>query len=271
MRPDDQQLLQAFNASPQFIQDALSDGIATRFMIALPKRYDMHLDTARYIMDFIRDMLLGFLRPEQFTGKLESIGITGDKSRQLISDLNKEVFIPLRDEMKKGGAMTRPSAIPHVPVMKVAEPAPSPVPPPAPQPSVAPAFNLIQDVPVISERAAPPVSAPIQTTGIQPSTPTPMMRTMQHDIDLLQHGAQASAYPAPAEVANLLHPSQLTPAQSFQTASVPVTSMPVPSRPITPAAVVVPATQNPPIQTPEVQQAPRPTVASSSDPYREPI
>lgn len=276
MNPSEELVLRAFNQAPAIIQESLSDGKAVDFMESMLTRYHLHIDTVGYVMEFIRNMLLGLLKPDEFIGKLNSVGISAELARRITADLNAEVFVPLRDEMKKGGAMTRPATIPQVPVMKVAKPAPvppplAPTPTPVPTPSIAPAFNLVHDVPAGPMPAAAPVmSQPAPRSAAEPVPPTPMVRTMQHDIDLLQHGVQASAYPAPSPTSGL-HPSQLTPAQSFQTASVPVTSVPMPSSPTPPAPPQITPMPSRPVQHLAPQPSIPPTSNPSSDPYREPV
>lgn len=262
MNPSDELVLRAFNQAPLVIQESLSDGKAVDFMESMLGRYNLHVDTTGYAMGFIRDMLLGLLKPEQFIGKLNSIGIIDEVAKRITSDLNKEVFIPLRDEMKKGGVGAQaqpPASIPHVPVMSVASPKPEkPIAQPTPTPSPVsepPPFNLIR--PEVA-----PTKQGVTTPPQSPQAPPPIMRTMQHDMNAVSHGMRPDPYPSALS---------MTPAREFQTASVPFTSVPVPSRPIEPVV------STPPSELPRTApQAPRAQIQSSptnssSDPYRENI
>lgn len=257
MRPDDAQVTKAFDEAPELIQRALTDGIAIAFMARLPSRYDIHIDTAGYVTEFIRNMLLGFIRPEEFMGKLHSVGINDQTARQITTDLNTEVFIPLRDEIRKGdGSPVAPRSIPRVSVpnvtpIKPVEPKKEPEPP---------SINLIKQIDASKSQvtASVPKEVPV-------SAPVPTMRTMQHDIELVQHGSIPAPYPV--EIPQL-HPAQATPARSFQTASVPVTVPPVQPHPVPEIVHIVPdATRHP---TPSTAQA-APAKEYTSDPYREAI
>lgn len=266
MNPSEEQLVRAFDQAPKIIQDSLSEGPAVEFMSTLTTEYGLHIDTAGYVMDFVRNMLLGFLRPEQFVGKLQSVGIPDDTARRITTDLNKKVFVPLRDKMRHGGADTKPNRTPQVSVMDIRQEQKPPSPPsPIDIESDVPPYNLIQPAPSknssmastasIALTPAPPVPAP--------SAPVPTMRTMQHDIDLIQHGSQPAPYPA----SGVLHPTQATPARMFQTASVPMTAPPVPMQPREMLHVIPDAPKTSPLPVPQIA----PVKEFAGDPYRESI
>ena len=258
MGPTDDQVVRAFSQAPDVIQESLSGGIAVDFMSSLTARYGIHIDTSGYVMEFIRNMLLGLLRPEEFVSKLHSVGIDEVLARKITADLNKEVFIPLRDAVRDNAGVRAPS-IPHVPVMKVAATAVTPSLPT--ETEETPSYNLI------AQKTVPPSSPEIPVTPAPSAiqAPVPTMRTMQHDIDLVQHGASPAMYPAPQHI-ETHSPQPATPARMFQTASVPFTS-PSPQHVTQPAAEI----PTPIIQPSRPVQPPTAVPKPTSDPYREPI
>ena len=100
MQRTKEETLLAFNRAPRTIQDALSDGPAVDFMVGLQARYSLHIDVAGLVIERIRDLLLGLSNPTEFLGELTQLGITDTVARTLVGDLNKEVFIPLREKMQ---------------------------------------------------------------------------------------------------------------------------------------------------------------------------
>ncbi|MEO6536434.1 MAG: hypothetical protein ABIT47_01970 [Candidatus Paceibacterota bacterium] len=284
MEPTDDQLLEIFNSSPKPIQDSLTEGAAIDFILKVADRYKLHIDVAGDVTEYIRNMLLGILKPEDFVGKLQFAGVPEPIARQLTADLNKEVFVPLRDEIRKiGGAAPapQPSTLAQVPVMQVgsANDVPTPAPqtspvvtPPTPQ--EPPAYNLIR----------PESQAPVQAPVAQEATMIQPARTMAGDVDALTHPKSVAPASLPGTMPTVPHPWQTSPAQSFQTASVPYTSMPVNSRAVpAPPPIEIPRSWSPakpaelPLFKPQASQAPviaRPeplTKEYGSDPYREQI
>lgn len=265
MGPSDAQLLRAYDQAPQAIQDSLSDGLALDFMTSLVARYGLHMDTAGYVSEFIRNMLLGFLRPEQFIGKLASVGLTNDTAHRLTADLNKEVFLPLRDEILGTGVSAH--SIPRVAVMHVAEVAKHAVVAPAASAekiSEVPSFNLMRETSEkISDIASQLPQVDVSAAALS-TAPVPTMRTMQHDMNLVQHGSIPAPYEAPT---SQLHPDQTSPARIFQTASVPVSIPGTPSTPREMVHIIPDAAQSGFARTLPIAPPPQP----SSDPYRESI
>jgi hypothetical protein len=201
-------------------------------------------------------MLLGFVVPSNFTSSLLQAGVDQATAGRLTADLNREVFIPIRDQVRRTGAQasvaSRPPP-PATPVMQVT----------ARQEQVqrsAPIQNPITSTPSFN-LARPDALTPTPAQHIE-------ARTMQHDMELVQAGL----VPTP-------HPSQMTPARSFQTASVPFNM--APQAPVAP--VKMPVDQQgtavpsaPPRQLPPptpVQTTPSTPIVKdyAQDPYRESI
>ena len=259
MQPTEEQVLQAYNRAPKAIQDALSDGPAVDFMVGLQARYSLHIDVAGKVVGRIRNLLLGLSNPTEFLGELIQLGISDTVARSLVGDLNKEVFVPLREEMQKVPQDTTPAPEPvTVPQRSLGAEKPLP----APTLAYEPAVQTLPGSPV----AVPmPVSAPV-AESTPPPQPVPQVVHPMHNqapdgwhsaaavhIYVPSHGAP---YPAPA------------PHRIIDAVSEPTPSMPA-EEPI-PAAPIIQTTQQAPTPTP----TPTPTPLKkdyAADPYREPI
>jgi hypothetical protein len=269
-----EQLLAAYEQAPKEIQDSLDDGAAMDFMFGVQKRYDMHIDVSGKVIEHIQYMLLGLLAPGEFINNLIALGIDKAVAQQITADLNKEVFIPLRDQIKHTGGTflnTTATTLPQTPSMQVFSP-------PAaaqkqPQQEVSsiprPSINVLEQSRVATTQPATPQQ---QETWIPPQAQSssaasvapahPQIRTMQHDMELIQHPGSGAVLPS----------AQATPARAFQTASVPFTAVPIPT---TPTPIPVPhqeitrqISQTPPTSAPQHVLTP---VPGGADPYREPI
>ncbi|KND46889.1 MAG: DUF124 domain-containing protein [Parcubacteria bacterium C7867-004] len=294
-RPQEQ-LLAAYDAAPKAIQDTLSDGAGIDFMVGLQTRYGLHIDTVGSITELIRDMLLGLMKPDDFIGALQTLGIDTPTATRLVADLNKEVFMPLRDAIMTGGgsAMTDgsvrvPISLTTVPVA-AATPAPqqsTPVLPPpaleyaaapspvtlpgssvpAPMPVPAPAPEVARQIPVISEPPVAEVTPPIAPAPVSaPAVPL----QVQHTVSTVQPASPIGWQSAASVHVYIPHP---------QTPPAPVPHPAIMQPEAVPQTVsyteVPPAPQPPvfsaPIPPPQIATVPPPSRLPGSDPYREPI
>lgn len=261
--PTKEQMFRAYDEAPAVVRRALQpEGLAMLFVDEMADKYKLHVDVAGTIAVLIRDMILGFISPNYFSMELQRVGVAEGTARQILIDLNTKVFVPLRNEVRKGGA-SYPSQPPQTPVPAVSKPSlvperelshPEPV-------SPSPSINLMEHV---QQKSAPePVVAVPAAKASVASIPVPTMRTMQHDMELVQHGSMPAPYPV---ASGQLHPAQATPARMFQTASVPVTA-PVQKPPE--MLHVVPDSR--PLALPRKTPDAAPARDYTSDPYREPI
>lgn len=243
--------IRAFLHSPE--RDATS--------LRLSQKYGLHADQAGAFEQAYIYMLLGINTPEDFVQDLRRAGIPQETVRGLTNDINEQVFKRLQQQelaiadAPKPAYRTTPDR-PAVPVPQVT-PTAQPTLAQNPAPEVPP-YNLV--------RPDVLVPASVQHSAV-PLPPAVQMRTMQHDIQVLQ-----DPNTPPLTVPNMPHPSQVTPARSFQTASVPFTSIPSAPQPTPVPHQVI----NPPKPAPAAlppQSAPQAPVMKEhgGDPYREPI
>lgn len=241
----DQQLEEAFEKAPVAVQDSLSGGAATQFILAARERYVLNVDVVGKLSLKIRDLMLGFLSPADFYASLLEFGIAIDAAKKITNDINTEIFLPIRSELEGKPASSERVALP--PQVVVKEEAPEPmIAPVLPAPEVAPAL-----VPVIAQPHQPMIQQPFHATAM--------------------HGQPA------ATVHVYVHPPIPIPVAPPITAPVSheVSVAEVPPAPIQPSTA--------PSDTPSVRPLPQPPVnlpgilgnpidkEYGSDPYREPI
>lgn len=238
------QLLRAYENAPEPIQEALTDGLAVDFILKVRDRYGLHVDTTQKVTEDIRNMVLGLLTPSDFLSSLAELGISSDTSRKITSDLNTEVFIPLRDLVRKdqpSAAVTpQPTSMPLVAKIRVADQKKELN---APEKLSIPPYNLIR--------------------------PAEEVRTMEKDIALIKNPPEITPVAA-NRVSSMIQNIQsehATPARVFQTASIPVQ---VPEHTLPPIPVQV--EERPPREETTETGRDVPLVKEyTADPYREPI
>ena len=262
-RHSKEELSQAFDRAPKIIQDALSDGPAIDFMIGLQKRYELHVDVSGNVVERIRDLLLGLSNPTEFLGELIQLGISDTVARTIVGDLNKEVFIPLRERMQK-----EPKASP-------AAKAPEPI--AVPQQSLG-SRNVIP-APSLDYEPAPtlpgsPVPAPMPTAPAPApaeSSPVPAVETplpVAHTPHPMPVAAPQQGWHSAAAV-HIYVPSHGTPYQA--PAATPIEKV-VDIEEEPPTAPTVPPPTTPP-PAPPTPKPPSPPLQKDyvADPYREPV
>ena len=177
----DQQLEEAFEKAPVAVQDSLSGGAATQFILAARERYVLNVDVVGKLSLKIRDLMLGFLSPADFYASLLEFGIAIDAAKKITNDINTEIFLPIRSELE-GKSTPKPASsekvAPQTPVAPKEE-LPKPVAVPATVsetessmvPVVVPSRQpVVQTVPIQQQfhssaaygvPVAPPVAAPL--------------------------------------------------------------------------------------------------------------
>ena len=252
MQRSEEEVKRAYTSAPKVIQDALSDGPAVDFMVALQERYNLHIDVAGTVVEKIRDLLLGLSNPTEFLGELINLGIQDTVARSLVTDLNTEVFMPLRDRIREEG--TKPA--PVEPEIR------KPLPPPAIeyQAPATPAPVTLPGSPVSMHEVAAPQPAPVATPVVA--------HPVEHQ--------PASVHPQgwhPAAAVHIYVPQNPAQAAQHHVVSAPVTTPQAVSAPIIHPQPVERPVQTAAAKPPTPIQAPAPVAPPSyaNDPYREPI
>src|SRR3989344_6268141 len=73
----------------------------------LMERYALHIDQGAILERELMLLLLGLENPDEFADALyKELPVSKQTVADIMIDLNKEVFVPLREEMRKGGGQT---------------------------------------------------------------------------------------------------------------------------------------------------------------------
>lgn len=209
-----QQLEERLQKLPQVLQEAMfSPDIATK-MFALGKKQGLTIDKIGFMAEETGYVILGLTKPQEFAGVLQKrLETDAEKARTIASEINREVFYPLREALKQthnidleagspapsrqvgrygagtqqeAGEMaavppktTEPPSVPQPPKPKET---PAPVPPPPPKPPSPPLLprpapiDLRPQPAMKSQPQKPPLSELLPKVPVPvpiPSTPLP--------------------------------------------------------------------------------------------------
>jgi len=253
----DQQLEEAFEKAPVAVQDSLSGGAATQFILAARERYVLNVDVVGKLSLKIRDLMLGFLSPADFYASLLEFGIAIDAAKKITNDINTEIFLPIRSELE-GKSTPKPASSEKV----------------APQTPVAPKEELPKPVAVpatVSETESSMV--PVVVPSRQPVVQTvPIQQQFHSSAAYGQPAATVHVYvhsPMPVPVA----PPVAAPL-SVETPVAEVSSMPTqsdtPPNSYSPKTASVEPLPKLPTILPEAPDT-KINKEYGSDPYREPV
>lgn len=185
-----EQLEVQYEKLPDVLKDAIFSVEIAEKMFEIGKKHGLTMEKTGFAAEETGFIILGLLPPREFAGSLaRRLDIETDKATALASDINHQVFFPLREALKEThqidvgeGAIRatdtlprRVAAMPAPDTMKIpAAPAPSTaMPPPARKPTpitlspLAPTTSTKNKEPIITERIP---AAPIK---LEPLTPAP--------------------------------------------------------------------------------------------------
>ncbi len=155
------------DAAPTLVQEAAADSHTNEIVEQIGHTHGLHVDVIGLLADLTRYMLIGYVTPPDALQELQSAGVAEQEARQILNELNQEVFIPLHDRIRRGGAgrpsVLRPAAMPQ----RYGPPASPPPPPPPPR---------------YGPPAPPPLPPPSQIYVPPPPRPTPSPRMYEPPI-----------------------------------------------------------------------------------------
>lgn len=282
MHITEQAIEQAIGAAPSMVRQVVEDDAKiSDITFELGKRHSLRADALGVLFDCTRAMLVGLVSPQEVVADLKMVGVAETTAREILADLNEQLFMPLRTEMQKVGvqdneekaAVPAPST-PPAPVTQV--PVPSYIAPPLQSPRYVHEDGPISITTVTSSPQVPapsPTSAPVPPSAPQaqvepaaPLAPAPVTHTAS---TLLPSGeaearpmlpvAEPAQVPAPEE-----KPASAPDTRVVEPPAAPAAEAPAPA-PVAPARPVAAAPARP------APAAPAPTRPYSADPYREPI
>jgi hypothetical protein len=148
-------------------------------------KYKLHIDQLGLLEAETGQVMLGFLETKNFSGEIsDALHIGKAQADAIAQDINDQLFVKIRESMKKGSA-PMPPAPPPPPA--VAQPPKPPVPPPPPKPAVPPPPTpttptappklpsiTAADLALTQKTVVAPPSTPSISSGqVKPVTPTP--------------------------------------------------------------------------------------------------
>lgn len=86
-------------AAPQVVQEAVTSPATQQVLGGLSKQYSLHIDVSGLLEKLTSYMLLGYVNPEQFLQEMRANGVADQQARQIIDEINKKIFVPLRAQM----------------------------------------------------------------------------------------------------------------------------------------------------------------------------
>ena len=178
---------------PPPIRQYLVQGKYTLVAKNLMSKYSLRIDQGGVLEREIMLLLMGVENPDEFAASLKSeASILEDTVRSIMTDINQEIFIPLRKEMQSAG-----SAVPE------AKPEALPVPPhaSAPAPSYAPP-------------SMPRAPAPSDTAPLPPKMEMPRSGAVPADVPALRQAAALSDEQR-ARISNIAPRSDVPPPQNL--------------------------------------------------------
>lgn len=201
-----EQLQERFRRLPPLLKDAMFNPDVAEKMVALGQKFGLNVEKIGLMAEESGYLIMGLTRPSEFATVLAGrLGIRIDRAREIASELNHQIFAPLRDELKNTFQidlsqeefqkeplpLSRPSILPSLsngqkptapippqiprvppPVRPTTPTQPPPMPPPLPPPAPA--------GPTPPQVASPPPPAP---AGPAPLPPAPQTAIGKEQIE----------------------------------------------------------------------------------------
>jgi hypothetical protein len=142
---------------------------------AIGARNKLHIDQTGALGDATLMAMLGFFELSQFPGRIaEELKVPPDKAATLAKEVSDEVFMSIRESLKKLSGGTKESAPPPQTPPKPIPPPPPPK-PPLPKPDLSAADNMLRGktVSLPSQPPPKPVAPPPPVPAPAPKPPAP--------------------------------------------------------------------------------------------------
>ncbi|MDP1690078.1 MAG: hypothetical protein Q8L52_02650 [bacterium] len=95
-------------AAPAPVQDTVASPATEQVLVELGQQYGLHVDVVGLLVKFTSYMLLGYAGPDAFRQELRAAGVAEAQAQQIIDEINKKIFIPLRERMQKPAEVKLP-------------------------------------------------------------------------------------------------------------------------------------------------------------------
>lgn len=149
---------------PEDIQLAIASNDLGKHIQTIGQRHQLHIDQMEMLQDEVMLVMLGFVNPEDFTAELqEQVRIPVEKAHAITTDIQNEIFTPVRESMKS-----------LIPVEASATPAPLPTKPPEKPAELAPNAEMHPADIVLTQKTVsmPPIPVPQKAPEPLGSSPT---------------------------------------------------------------------------------------------------
>lgn len=137
----EEEILAIINKAPTPIKEAIEEGSAALTVADIGLRHTLHVDQIGILAELNRNMLLGLTRPQEFLNELIEARVSEPTAKEIMAEINKEIFIPLRDQMRAAGntqeqavQKTSQQPVPKAPPPPPTQPTSRPMPPIRPAP-----------------------------------------------------------------------------------------------------------------------------------------
>ena len=261
-------LVDSYKQAPPFIQRFISSGALSKFVEQTQDKYKLHIDVAGRLSDEITMLMVGITDPKEFIQNLAKEALVPEASLSLIvAEINQKIFVPLREEMRKG------------PQPQAAPPSPKATEGTARESVLQPRTTIIPANPNLPPR-------PAEASGVGGPHPAQMFASVPRYIPPKKYFNLQNKIPPPAgSQASAMRDGSLAstdkklledheePHIEFNKTPMPVkTAPPPPNLPGVIQPTPIPEPPFPPLPPPAKKPEPVVPVAPySSDPYREPL
>ncbi|MDO8624333.1 MAG: hypothetical protein Q7R54_03170 [bacterium] len=141
-----EELIAIISKVPTPIQELLESTELNVTLTAMAVRQKLHIDQIGVLAQLNMHMLLGLINPQEFQNELIGAGIQEPQAREIITEINQKIFVPLQQKMREGSGVGKPTTQVDVPSYKPPPTPPMPRPPiqvqPMPRPMPLPPPNL---------------------------------------------------------------------------------------------------------------------------------
>ncbi len=146
---------------PQDLQDAVLANDFDERIAKIGKENRLHIDQIESLGDETTLVMLGFAPAEGFVQRLQkSLHLYDEQAESIVQTINNEIFLPIRESMKKIHGEGAPKEVPSTPAPAVVE-----VPPPAQKMDAADMMLSQKTVSIPAQKPAPTTAA----TSIAPT------------------------------------------------------------------------------------------------------
>ena len=179
-----QQLEAQYEKLPDTLKDAIFSVEIAEHMFELGKKHGLTMEKTGFAAEETGFVILGFLPPREFAASLASrLDINKEKAMALASDINHQIFFPLREALKDAhhievgeSAIRTESTLPRrTSGAFISEITRADAVPPSPMPPISIKQNSST---TLRAGGAPPAPKPIEIEYEQPPVPVPPTTTM---------------------------------------------------------------------------------------------